>query len=199
MMPLVNPASDQELLSLFREGSGDAFDQLFRRFYAPLCLFADNILKDKHAAEDVVQDMLLKVWQRQADFVQFTSLRSFLYTGVKNACFNQLDKVKVKARHEEFTINNPEREADLLNLIVRAEVIRQLYAVMDTLPEQCRKIIRLTFEEGMKPKEIADELGVTVSTVNNQKMRGLKLLKDRLSDQDFGIAMSILGAIILSR
>ena len=198
-MAPANSFSDQDLLSLFREGSEDAFDQLFHRFYPSLCFFADNILKDKHAAEDIVQDMLLKVWQKQQDFEQFGALRSFLYTGVKNACFNQLDKVKVKARHEEYTNANPEIEADILNLIIRTEVVRQLYAMVDTLPEQCRNVIRMTFEEGMKPKEIADELGVTISTVNNQKMRGLKLLKDRLSDHDLGVAMAIFGAIIISR
>jgi len=194
-MAVSNSLSDQELLSLFREGSGDAFDQLFHRFYSPLCFFANNILKDKCAAEDIVQEMLLKVWQREQNFDQFGALRSFLYTGVKNACFNQLDKIKVKTRHEEYSIANPNREADILHLLIRAEVVRQLYAVMDTLPEQCRKVIRMTFEDGKRPKDIAEELGVTVSTVNNQKMRGLKLLKDRLSDHDFGIAMSLLGVI----
>jgi len=198
-MATANSLSDQDLLSHFREGSEDAFDQLFHRFYSSLCFFADNILKDKHAAEDIVQDMLLKVWQRQQDFEQFGALRSFLYTGVKNACFNQLDKVKVKARHEEYENANPQKEADILNLIIRTEVVRQLYAVVDTLPEQCRNVIRMTFEQGMKPQEIADELGVTISTVNNQKMRGLKLLKDRLSDHDLGVAMAIFGTIIISR
>jgi RNA polymerase sigma-70 factor (family 1) len=198
-MPVSNPQSDQELLSLFRDGAEGAFDQLFSRFYSPLCYFADNILKDKHAAEDIVQDMLLKVWQRQQDFEQPGALRSFLYTGVKNACFNQLDKLKVKARHEEYSMANPNREADILHLLIRAEVVRQLYSVMDTLPEQCRNVIRMTFEEGRKPKEIADELGITISTVNNHKMRGLKLLKDRLTDQDFGIAMTLLGIILVQR
>jgi len=196
-MAVSNTPSDQELLSLFRNGSEEAFDQLFRRFYGSLCFFATNILKDKHAAEDVVQDMLLKIWQRQQDFEQFGALRSFLYTGVKNACFNQLDKSIVKTRHEEYVMAHQSREADTLDLLVRAEVVRQLYAVMDTLPEQCRKVIRMTFEDGKKAKEIADELDVTVSTVNNHKMRGLKLLKDRLSDQDFGIAMTLLGMIII--
>jgi len=196
-MPQSNPQSDQQLLFLFREGSGEAFEKLFHRFYAPLCFFAENILKDKQAGEDVVQDMLLKVWQRQQDFEQAGALRSFLYTGVKNACFNRLDRLKVKTRHEEFTIANPDREEDTLNLLIRAEVVRQLYAVMDTLPEQCRHVIRMTFEDGKKPKEIADELGITVSTVNNHKMRGLKLLKERLTDQDFGIAMTLLSAIII--
>jgi len=196
-MSVSKSLSDQELLSLFRDGSSDAFDRLFTRFYAPLCFFAENILKDKQAAEDMVQDMLLKVWQRQGNFEQFTALRSFLYTGVRNACFNQLEKLKVKARHEGHALANSVSDADSLHLMIRAEVVRQLYAVMDTLPEQCRKVIRMTFEEGMKPKEIADELGVTISTVNNQKMRGLKLLKDRLSDQDFGIAMTLFGIIII--
>jgi len=196
-MAAVKILSDQELLSLFRDGSSEAFDQLFNRFYSPLCLFAENIIKDIHVAEDIVQEMFLKIWQRQQDFEQFNALRSFLYTGVKNACFNHLEKVKVRSKHEDFVKAHPISEADMLNLLIRAEVVRKLYSVMDSLPEQCRYVIRMTFDEGKKPKEIADELGITISTVNNHKMRGLRLLKDRLTDQDFGIAMVLFGLTII--
>ncbi|MBL4676817.1 MAG: RNA polymerase sigma-70 factor [Mucilaginibacter sp.] len=188
---------DSELFYDFSIGNDSAFEQLFHRFYPSLCYFAERILNDADASEDLVQDILLKAWQKRSDFNNFASFRSFLYTGVRNAAFNVLDRQKVAEKHESSiatTISVNDRHSQL-QLLIESETVRQLYAVVDTLPEQCRKVIRMTFEHGMKPAEIAKELGVSVSTVNNQKMRGLCLLRTKLSDQDLGVALLILSLL----
>ncbi len=191
-MPRNTSFTNEDLILFSKEGNEAAFDRLFNQFYAPLCYFASNIVKDSYTSEDIVQDILLKSWQQHAKFDKFTTLRAFLYTSVRNACFDYLDHQKVKNRHEGHIAASLEnRERDALYLLMQTELTRQLFAVVDTLPEQCRKVIRLTFEQGLKPVEIAEQLGIAVSTVNNQKMRGLKLLKDRLSDEDLGIALSL--------
>ena len=177
-----------------RNGKETAFDQIFTHFYSPLCFFANRILlDDKTATEDIVQEIMLKLWEKRSDFEAFDAVKSFLYVSVRNACFNLLDKQKVKQKHyDHITTSNILAEETILQTIVQAEVVRQIAAVVDTLPGQCRKVIRMIYEEGMKPKKIADELGITVSTVNNQKKRGLSLLKDRMSDQDFSVAVLLL-------
>jgi len=187
------PVNEQELTSFFKEGNEPAFDRLFIYFYEPLCYFVSRIVKDSFVAEDIVQDALLKAWQKHADFEKFASLRSFLYTSVKNAGFDYLDHQEVIDRHESRIAERLTLpDASILQILMDAEIASQLFALVDTLPEQCRTVIRMTFEEGLKPAEIADKLGVTVSTVNNQKMRGLRLLKDRLPDEDFGLALAAL-------
>ncbi len=72
------------------------------------------------------------------------------------------------------------------------------FDAVDTLPEQCRKVIKMTFEEGKKPKEIALALGITISTVNNQKMRGLNLLKDRLPGDQLSLGLFMLAPTLIS-
>lgn len=185
--------SDYELTSLLKNGEEKAFDQIFKSLYKPLCFFAYKILQDQDRAEDLVQDNLIKLWQRAQTFDSFTKIKSFLYVSVRNSCYDELEHQKVAHKHQQYLLNNPMHEGQtVLDTIMQAEVVSKVFVAVDTLPEQCKKIIKMTFEEGKSPKEIAAELGITVSTVSNQKMRGLILLKRRLSDKDAALAMTIL-------
>ena len=87
--------------------------------------------------------------------------------------------------------HEPVDEQSALEDIIHAEVISRIFAQVDTLPEQCRRVIYMTFKEDKKPKEISEELGITVSTVNSQKMRALNLLRDKLSESDY-LAIALL-------
>lgn len=184
--------TDHELFALLKGKNMAAFDQVFEKFYRPLCFFATRIIQDKFDAQDIVQDVFVKFWQKENIPGEIHAVRAYLYVSVKNACFNHLEKNTVKFKHQQTLVNTDIEEATILNNIIQAEVLRQVFAAVDTLPEQCRKIIRMTFEDGKKAKEIACELGITISTVNNQKMRGLSLLKTRLSDEGLALGMLLL-------
>ncbi|MCD0490426.1 RNA polymerase sigma-70 factor [Pedobacter sp. MC2016-14] len=182
-----------ELFSSFKQGDQNAFSQIFNHFYQSLCYFGERITGDDMSTEDIVQDIFVRLWQKYADFETIESLKSFLFVSVRNACFNYLERNAVKLKHQEhLSFQGEIQEITVLQAMIRAEVLRQVFDAVDTLPEQCRRVIKMTFEEGKKPKEIAEELGVTVSTVNNQKMRGISLLKDRLPGDELTIALSIL-------
>jgi len=189
-MPRIDQTDINALILEFQSGKVSAFDQIFNKFYSPLCYFGSRIVQDKFTAEDLVQDIFVKLWHKNEDFDSLETIKSFLYVSVRNACLNYIEKSKVKAKHANYVISQGQVEEEtILHSIIEAEILREIFDTVDTLPEQCRKVIRMTFEEGKKPKEIADELGITVSTVNNQKMRGLGLLKNRLSDD--GLALRI--------
>lgn len=192
-MVSVNIENNPTLLPDFRAGREQAFDQIFRHFYPVLCLFAQRLLPEQFNAKDIAQEALIKAWERKSDFESFAKLKSFLFTCVRNACFNQLEKHKVAQKYQ-ISQHDPELsdEQDLLEQMIHAEVVTRIFDQVDTLPEQCRKVIRMTFEEGKKPKEIADELGISISNVSSQKLRGLQLLKDKLSDKDFLTAMVLI-------
>lgn len=181
------------LLREFLSGSEQAFDQVFTCYYPLLCVYANRILPQPEIGQDFVQESLIAVWNRRADFDSFSKIKAFLYTCVRNACFKQLEKEKVKSKYESsLGSNEPMDDQSILKDIIHAEVISRIFAQVDTLPEQCRKVIYMTFKEDKKPKEISDELGITVSTVNSQKMRGLNLLKRKLSESDYLIIALIL-------
>lgn len=199
-MRIEKKPDEDHLRIRFNSGDEKAYDQIFKRFYKPLCFFAYKILLDQDKAEDIVQDNLIKLWQKREPFESMEKIQSFLYVSVRNSCYDELEHQKVKSKHQNY-IQHTARltEQNILDIIMQAEVVRNVFAAVETLPEQCRKVIKMTFEEGKSPKEISDELGITVSTVSNQKMRGLILLKRRLSDQDIALAAAILvpGLILL--
>ncbi|WP_316838205.1 RNA polymerase sigma-70 factor [Pedobacter nutrimenti] len=174
-----------ELLREFQMGSERAFNQVFTHFYPLLCVYANRILREPDIGQDFVQESLITVWNRRTDFDSIYKIKAFLYTCVRNACLKQLDKEKVRSKYESsFDTNEPLDDQSLLKDIIHAEVISRIFSQVDTLPEQCRKVIYMTFKEDKKPKEISEELGLTVSTINSQKMRGLILLRRKLSDKD---------------
>ncbi len=186
------PYNEQELLAELAGGSQHAYDRVFKQLYRPLCFFAYKFLYDHSKAEDVVQESMLKLWQRRSDFESMRKIQSFLYVSVRNACYDEIEHQKVINKHEDSLSRNTElQQQNALDIMMQAEVVSRVFEMVDTLPEQCRKIIRMTFEDGKSPKEIADELGIAVSTVSNQKTRGLILLKKRLSGSDVALAISI--------
>lgn len=184
--------TDDELFELFKSGE-KCFDQIFKRFYKPLCHFAQSIVGEMNKAEDIAQDALISLWHKHDSFKTLASLRSFLYVCVRNSCFNELEKMKVRTRYQDSLIQEgAESDTTILESLIQTEVVRKLFLAVDTLPEQCRKVISMTFHDNKTPKEIAEELNVSISTVNNQKMRGLLLLRKRLSNEDLNMAMAIL-------
>lgn len=174
------------IVSNFKAGNESAFDVIFNHLYSPLCVFTQGIINDHFAAEDITQEAFVKLWEKHADFDNFPSIRSFLYITVKNAAFNFLEKGKVKQKHQNYVLKQDlSVERSILHGIIEAEVLHNIVSTIETLPEQCQRIIKMTFLEGLKPKDISAKLGISVSTVNNQKMRGLSLLKERLTQRDF--------------
>jgi len=194
-MQLMNKADIESpaLMLEFKAGDEQAFDQVFHHFYPVLCIFAVRILPEQSAANDIAQEALIKAWQRKTDFQTLSKLKSFLFTCVRNACFDALEKRKVEQKYvSSFGVEELQDDQNVIKDMIHAEVVSRIFSQVDTLPEQCRRVIRMTFEEGKKPKEIAEELGISVSTVNSQKMRGLTLLREKLSDKDFLTALILL-------
>lgn len=154
----------------------------FYQYYPTLCFFAAKLVNEKAAAEDIVEDTFLKLWEKEPDFNRYKNIKAVLYISVKNACLNYIKKRKdLRNRNNAFTyLLQQEHEDFILNEITRAEVLREVYAAMQKLPPECRKVMELYYGHGLDHKSIAAGLGVTISTVRNQKARGLQILKKKL-------------------
>jgi RNA polymerase sigma-70 factor (family 1) len=175
---------EKGLLLKLNAGDRAAFEQIFSLFYRPLCFFASRLAGSSSAAEEIVQDTLFKTWEKHADFLTLQSLKAFLYISTRNACYNYRRQQKSGNTHLEIIAGQYEPDEEtILHRIIETEVYRELTRAIGTLPDQCRKVMQMSFD-GIKPKDIALELGITVSTVNSQKMRGIRLLKGRLSGED---------------
>lgn len=166
----------------FRNGKESSFDLLFRKLYAPLCFFVDRILSDEFAAEEIVQSAFLKLWEKRAQFDSLLKVKAFLYIASKNAALNWLKKEKNQSKaFQQLFISTQQQEEGIIERIIYTEVLQVLEKAIDDLPEKCRDVIRLSYLNEKSSKEIAVLTGVAISTVDNQRARGIKLLKKSLA------------------
>ncbi|MCW5898394.1 MAG: RNA polymerase sigma-70 factor [Flavobacteriales bacterium] len=161
-------------------GDRAAFEALFRLHYRPLCVFAMGYVKDSDKAEDLVQDLFFRLWLDREKVNITTSVKAYLYASVRNRCLNVLkagSKVRVLNDEVDDRLEEEERSED-----EHAERIARVQAAIEALPEERRKVFKLSRYEGLKYHEIAARLGISVKTVENQMGSALKTLRHELKD-----------------
>lgn len=166
-------------IEALRAGDERAFEVLFRHLYPLLSYLANSIIKDRAAAEDIAEETLVKAWFGRNQFENMLHIKAFAYKATRNACFNFIKQAERKTRHHQVFTGSMEQD-EFLSKITETEVLARLHSAIHILPEQCRKVIELSYIEGWKADEIAAHLQVSVSTVKAQKARGIQLLKKRL-------------------
>jgi RNA polymerase sigma-70 factor (family 1) len=148
-----------------------AFRSLFETFYPELIRFALFYVKVRESAEEIVQDVFLKIWQMRATLLAIAAFRPYLFTATRNQCLNYLQKtsrsVVVGLDHilEDdlaSAIQTPQQELEL------SDVRQQIDTAVNTLPPQCRLIFQLVKEQGLSYKEVATLLAISPRTVETQ-------------------------------
>ncbi len=177
-------------IEALQHGDESAFEALFLHFYPLLCYLAAGIIKDNAAAEDIAEETLVKTWFRRRQFESILHIKAFIYKATRNACYNFIKQAERKVQHHQVFSGSLEQD-EFLSKIAETEVLRRLYSAINSLPEQCRKVIQLSYIEGWKADEIARHLQVSVSTVKAQKARGIELLKKRLPNNLLSILFFI--------
>jgi RNA polymerase sigma-70 factor (family 1) len=168
----------------FKNGDPNSLNALFRMYYAPLCLFAERMIKDRPAAEDIVGEAFVKLWHRHRDFENQQNIKGFLYITTRNACLNMLKQMQRESlSKKQLAYLSADKEGFILNDMIRNEVLAQISSEIENLPEQCKKIFKMSYFEGRKNQEIAEILDISVHTVKNQKARAIQLLKVKLPDR----------------
>lgn len=158
----------------------EVFDALYVAHYQSMCVEAYFILHDEGAAEDVVQDLFLKLWQSNFLTDDIRRPEAYLRRSLRNACWDYLKKIKRQPSTDPFEEVVVSAEIDLLDAIVREEAMKDLDYAISELPEQCKKVLDLVYVEGKKYQEAADEMGISVNTVKTQLKRGMQKLRAKL-------------------
>lgn len=171
------------------------FESLFKEHYSELCSYANKFLNDLSAAEETVQALFVKVWENRESIVFTKSKRVYLFSATRNACFNQLRHLKIREAYKEFNQEEMEYERSTVEEDYQAvELSDKIRKSIDALPEGRRKIFILSRFEGMKYKEIADELKISIKTVEHQMGSAIKHLKNDLAEY-----LTLLLVLILSK
>lgn len=171
-LPMDFPALSAELL-LHRIATADdrrAFEQFFNRYYARLLKFSLTYVKSRELAEEVVSDVFVKLWQKRTGLLEIKSIDSYLYISVKNQSLNYLQKSEnqpttpledVPAAYTTETLT-PERT------LLASELQAEIFRAVERLPPQCKIIFKLIREDGLKYKEVAEIMSISVKTIEVQ-------------------------------
>jgi len=167
-----------DLINGFRNGEEVSVRHLYHLHYRALCYFAEQLVSDKQEAEDIAVESFIKLLQKKTDFNNLSDIKSFLYTTTRNACFDLLrkNKVKDKSNRELEYLAQPDDQFGEAEMIT-AKVLQTIYAEMENLPSQCRKVFTSIFIEGKTTAAIAEEMGISSQTVLNQKSKALQTLR----------------------
>ncbi|MBA4407968.1 MAG: RNA polymerase sigma-70 factor [Bacteroidota bacterium] len=173
---------DKELYLKFKEGDERAFQALFRKYYSAMCHFARQFLNDSELAEETVQDMFVKIWEKRKTLNIETSVKHYFFRSIHNQCLNQIQHEKIKKQYAGMVLESSHQDIDPEHYYIEVGLIQRIEQSIDALPPKRKEIFRLSREQGMKYKEIADTLNISIKTVEAQMGLALKHLRYELKD-----------------
>lgn len=185
----MNNFSDCELMGLVSTGNRDALDQLFRRYYTRLRDYACQITSDAVVAEDIVQEIFFQLWVSHQKIPVIKSVHAYLKVATLHQSVDHLRKHKPGQTVRMDTLQFIENESLLAGLlqyhndtVVSQELSVAIQTSIESLPEQCRMVFRLSRTFGMKNAEIAAHLGISVKAVEKHITKALAHLRSNLGD-----------------
>jgi len=172
-------------LNLVNEKSAIAFQLMFKLYRAKLLHFAYSYISNKQDAEEIIQDVFVKIWKTNTIHTNFNG---FIYKVTRNACLDYLRKKKLTLNIEnnfqqiEASINYNALADDSASKIIENELEDAILNAVEYLPEKCKNVFVKSRIEGLSHKEISKELNISTKTIENQITKALKQMRLRLSD-----------------
>lgn len=173
---------DEHLIPMLLSGDAITFERIYKHFLKPLHRYAINMLKDEDLAKEVVQNIFLKLWERRSTLSINGSVQAYLYRAVYHECLNYLRHEKTKMNYQDhlsYTMSSKNEENSGMELLDLQEKLQQ---ALNVLPERCRTIFQMSRFEELKYQEIANELGISIKTVETQMGKALRVLRIKLVD-----------------
>lgn len=179
--------SDKIVLSRLKKGSREVYAQLFHKHYKNLVLYAQKFVMDTEVARDLAQDVFIFLWEKRETLHIERSLDAYLFRAVHNSAINYLKRESNKTQYiKKFILSFNEQKryahasANAHEQLVFKDLSEKIETVVESLPEQCRNIFKMSRFKGMKNKEIAEIYNISPRTVETQIYRALKVLKENL-------------------
>lgn len=184
--------SNKILVEKLKKGDEDAYAYLMDTYYQKLCVYAEGFSRDIYIAEDIVQNVFLRVWEQRNKLKEIYPLKSYLYRSVYNDYINQYRKKNSLMEVESEYIKNlnaimEEDSKDLTRLIT---LVKQ---EIQDLPPKCKKIFIMGKQEGLTYGEIAEHLNISFRTVENQMSKAFAIIRQKVGDKMDTILFLLFG------
>jgi RNA polymerase sigma-70 factor (ECF subfamily) len=197
MFAVTEPLSkqvEQSYLDDIRHGDATAYELVFRKYYGDMCRYAFSIIQKQDESEDIVQQVFVNFWENREKTIITGSVKGYLFRSVHNHCLNSIKHQRVKAGYLQYSsFFESQYQLGVEEGVQGKELSERIEKAIASLPVECGRIFRMNRLEEMKYKEIADELKLSVKTVENQIGKALKLLRVSLADYLVCIILILLG------
>lgn len=176
--------NDLFVLAKIKEGDVKAFEEVFRLYYSPLCLYAASMTGQMEVAEEIVEELFYVFWKDKEKLHVFRSIKSYLYGAVRNQSLQYLEHMEVMKRHQETVLSSPlhASAADPQELIEYKELQVLIHKTLEQLPPVRRRIFCMHRMEGKKYAAIASLLGLSVKTVEAEISKALRVLRKEIEN-----------------
>lgn len=173
---MVDILTGKDLLMIIHRSQKSAFTEFYTFFFQKLILASEKYVKDVYLAEEIVQNVFLKIWESPESLEEIKSIKPYLYTAVINSSISHLNRQKSIEQHHLKIASNLTEEY-LLDLDEENDLIILLHREIEKLPPQCRKVFKLNRFDRLKYRDIANQLNLSERTVENHIAHALKVLR----------------------
>jgi RNA polymerase sigma-70 factor (ECF subfamily) len=189
--PSTTDSYPQELLDLVSVGDQAAFRKLYAYYYKRLFHFALALVKIRESAEEIVEDVFVRIWQQRENLHAIKNLRVYLYTATKNSSLNFLSQKARQSITEPFDhihVGLDDSAITPEQILITAEIHQKIQKAVEALPPRCKMIFKLVREDGLKYREISEILNISVNTIDAQMAIAVKRITLAIeSDFDFPV------------
>ena len=178
---MLNPDSNIEIIRLLKTDSVDCFEEVFKYYFKPLCAFASQYVSGEDA-EEVVQETMLWLWENKHTIIAEMSLKSLLFTIVKNKSLNKIKALQIRTRIHNNIIEKHKEQFESPDFYLEKELYNIYTEALNKLPDSFREAFEMSRNQMLTHKEIAAILDVSLQTVNYRLCKALDILRVELKD-----------------
>ncbi len=190
---------DEDLFQSLRNNDRKAFEILFHKYYAQLCRKVNSIIQDEESAEDVVQQLFIKIWESRENITQPDSVIAYLTTSARNRALNHLKAANRKSSNETPLTHATDPEDNRTEEQMDAkELQKAINEAIQLLPEKRREVFLLSRQEGKSYKEIAAIMDISIKTVEAQMGKALSTLREFVANYQGSSLIICLFSIIFN-
>lgn len=166
-----------------KAGERSVFDEIFRAYYQELVGFCMRYVSDQDMASEIVQDMFVKIWIKREDLFVTSSLKAYLYRATQNHALNHLNQLKIQDKYTSYIgFQTADGGNSPLDKLQENDLEKEIKRAVLSLPEKRRQVFEMSRHEGLKNKQIAEKLNISVKTVENQMTKALEQLRNILKE-----------------
>ena len=181
---------NEKLMAALNKGDIKAFEELFFKYHGRLVLFANKFTGDMQLAKDLVQDAFLILWDKSEELSITHSPKAYLFQAVRNSCLNYIRHQGVKQTAMDeigHSMLKAEKQAyfnynDPYFSLLELEMEQKIFEVIDSMPEKCQQVFKLSRQKQLKNKEIAEQLKISVKMVEKHISKALSILRLELAE-----------------